>query len=239
VSSERKAVNKKVVGIAIYAVLFALCIAAQAQQPAKVPRIGFLSSGSLSSTREVGQVEAFRQGLQELGYVEGRNIVIEYRYAEGVEERLPKLAGELVQLNVDVIFVSGTTGTQAAKNATRTIPIVMTSVTDPVGTGLVASLAHPGGNLTGLSNLSELGGKQLELLKEAFPKVTRVAVIWDPANAANARLLEEMKVVAGVLRIILQPLEVRSSDGVARAFRAMKKEQASALSGLRNVMTYT
>jgi len=218
--------------------LFALSFPADAQQPKKVPRIGFLVSGSLSSTREIGNVEAFRQGLHELGYVEGQNIAIEYRYAEGVEERLPNLAAELVQLKVDVIFTSGTTATQAAENATKTIPIVMTSVTDPVGTGLVASLAHPGGNVTGLSNLTELSGKQLELLKEAFPKVTRVAVLWDPANAANARLLGEMKVAAGGLRITLQPLEVRGPDDFARAFSAIKKEHASALIVLRNVITY-
>ena len=212
---------------------------AEAQQPKKVPRIGYLVSGSLSSTREVGQAEAFRQGLRELGYVEGQNILIQYRYAEGVEERLPKLAAELVQLNVDVIFVNGTTGTQAVKRATKTIPIVMASVTDPVGAGLVASLAHPGGNVTGVSNLLELSGKQLELLKEAFPKVTRVAVLWDPANTANARLLGEMKVAAGVLRIILQSLEVRSSTDFDLAFSAIKKEHASAVIVLRNVITYT
>jgi len=212
---------------------------AEAQQPKKVPRIGYLVSVSLSSTREVGQVEAFRQGLRELGYVEGQNIAIEYRYAEGVEERLPNLAADLVQLNVDVIFVTGTTATQAAKRATKTIPIVMASVTDPVGTGLVASLAHPGGNVTGLSNFSELGGKQLELLKEAFPIVTRIAVIWDPANAANARLLAEMKVTADGLRTVLQSLEVRSSDDFDRIFSAIKKEHARALIVLRNVITYT
>src|SRR5215471_16102461 len=212
---------------------------AEAQQAKKVPRIGILSSVSPSSTREVGQVEAFRQGLRELGYIEGKNIVIEYRYAEGVEERLPNLAAELVQLNVDVIFVNGTTGTQAAKRATKTIPIVMTSVTDPLGTGLVASLAHPGGNVTGLSNFSELGGKQLELLKEAFPRVTRIAIIWDPANAANARLLEDMKLAAGVLRITLQFLEVRSSDDFDRVFSAIKKEHAGGLIVLRNVITFT
>ena len=224
--------------VLLCALLFALSFPADAQQPKKVPRIGFLVSGSLSSTREIGNVEAFRQGLHELGYVEGQNIAIEYRYAEGVEERLPNLAAELVQLKVDVIFTSGTTATQAAENATKTIPIVMTSVTDPVGTGLVASLAHPGGNVTGLSNLTELSGKQLELLKEAFPKVTRVAVLWDPANAANARLLGEMKVAAGGLRITLQPLEVRGPDDFARAFSAIKKEHASALIVLRNVITY-
>ncbi len=155
-----------------------------------------------------------------------------------MEERLLNLTAELVQRKVDVIFTSGTTATQAAKNATATIPIVMTSVTDPVGTGLVTSLAHPGGNVTGLSNLSELSGKQLELLKEAFPKVTHVAVLWDPANTANARLLGEMKVAAGGLRITLQPLEIRGPDDFEPAFSAIKKEHRSGLIVLRNVITY-
>jgi putative ABC transport system substrate-binding protein len=223
--------------ILVAVILLAVTITAEAQQPKKVPRIGMLvgPSSSFFSTR----MKAFREGLHDLGYVEGKNIVIEYRYAEGVDERLPNLATELVQLNVDLIFVSGTTGTQAAKNATQTIPIVMTSVTDPVGTGLVASLAHPGGNVTRLSNFSELGGKQLELLKEAFPKVTRVAVLWDPANAANARLLGEMKVAAGELRITLQPLEVRGPNDFEPAFSAIRKEHANALIVLRNAITYT
>src|SRR4029077_2699540 len=130
----------KIFVLALNAMLFAVCLSATAQQPKKVPRIGFLVSGSRSSTREVGQVEAFRQGLRELGYVEGKNIALEYRYAEGVEERLPNLATELVQRNVDLVLAVVITGTQAANNATQTIPIVMTSVTDPVGTGLVASL---------------------------------------------------------------------------------------------------
>ncbi len=231
--------NKSII-VPLLAILILVSVnLAEAQQTKKIPKIGFLVSGSPSSTREVGEVEAFRQGLRELGYVEGQNIAIEYRYAEGVEERLLNLATELVQLNVDLIFASGTTGTQAAKNATKTIPIVMTSVTDPVGTGLVTSLAHPGGNVTGLSNFSELSGKQLELLKEAFPKVTRVAVLWDPTNAANPRLLGEMKVAAGGLRITLQPLEVRGPDDFEPAFSAIKKEHASALIVLRNVITYT
>ena len=231
--------TKTIILFALCFLLLAPCFPAAAQQQKKVPRIGYLVDSSPSSTREVGQVEAFRQGLRELGYVEGQNIAIEYRYAEGVEERLPNLAADLVQLSVDVIFVTGTTGTQAAKRATKTIPIVMTSVTDPVGTGLVASLAHPGGNVTGLSNFSELGGKQLELLKEAFPRVARVAVIWDPANAANARLLAEMKVTADGLRTVLQFLEVRSSDDFDLAFSAIKKGDARALIVLRNVITYT
>jgi len=140
----------------------------------------------------------------------------------------------LVQLKVDVILAGGTPGTEAAKNATKTIPIVMGNVTDPVGTGLVASLAHPGGNVTGLSNLgSDLGGKQLELLKEAFPKVSRVAVLWNPANAGNALWLGEMKAAAGALRITLQPLEVRRPDDFESAFLAIRKDRANAFSVLR------
>ena len=231
--------KKAAVPILVAVILLTVAVVTEAQQTKKISRIGILSSVSPSSTREVGQLEAFRQGLRELGWIEGKNIVIEYRYAEGVEERLLNLAAELVQLNVDLIFASGTTGTQAAKNATQTIPIVMTSVTDPVGTGLVASLAHPGGNVTGLSNFSELSGKQLELLKEAFPKVTRVAVFWDPANTANARLLAEMKVAAGGFRIPLQPLEINGPDDFQPAFSAMRKEHASALIVLRNAITYT
>jgi putative ABC transport system substrate-binding protein len=218
--------------------VLALSTPAEAHQPKKVPRIGYLVSGSLSSTRETGQVEAFRQGLREIGYVEWQNIVIEYRYAEGVEERLLKLAAELEQLNVEVIFANGTIATQAAKNAAKTIPIVMASVTDPVGAGLVSSLAHPGGNITGLSNLSQLSGKQLELLKEAFPKA-RVAVLWDPADIGNERLSEEMKVAAGPLRITLQPLDVHDADGFERAFSAIKKEHANALYVLANAVVNT
>ncbi len=155
----------KIVILALSTMLFALCLSAQAQQPKKIPRIGILSSGSPSSSKEV--VEPLEQGLRDLGYIEAQNITIEHRYAEGMAERLPDLAAALVQLKVDVIVVSGSPSTQAAMNATKTIPIVMTNTNDPVGVGLVASLAHPGGNVTGLSNVgSDLGGKQLELLKE-------------------------------------------------------------------------
>src|SRR5262249_6088409 len=146
--------------------LLALWASAEAQQPKKVPLIGYLSTASAAVASP--SIEAFREGLRQLGYVEGQNIVIERRHAEGVTERLPNLAAELVKLKVSVIVATGTPATQAAKNATKTIAIVMITVTDPVGTGLVASLAHPGGNVTGLSNLFEdVGGKQLELLKEA------------------------------------------------------------------------
>jgi putative ABC transport system substrate-binding protein len=175
------------------------------------------------------------QGLRDLGYIEGQNITIEHRYAEGMAERLPDLAAELVQLKVDVIVVGGSPSTQAATNATKTIPIVMTNANDPVGIRLVASLAHPGGNVTGLSNVgSDLGGKQLELLKEASPKISRVAVLSDSANPGNALWLGEMKVAAETLRITLQPVDVHRPDDFERAFSAIKKEHANALSALRN-----
>ena len=218
--------------------LLAFAVIVEAQQPKKVPRIGVISQGSLSS--DARSIKAFREGLRGLGYVEGQNITIEYRYAEGVDERFPILADELVQLKVNVIVAHNTPATRAAKNATQTIPIVMEGVTDPVGTGLVASLAHPGGNVTGLSNVgSDLGGKRLELLKEAFPKVSRVAVLWDSANAGNAVWLAEMKVAAGPVRITLQPLDVHGADGFERAFSAIKKEHADALSVLWNAPVNT
>ena len=224
---------RKIVLWLLPTVLLVTVSSVAAQQPKKVPRIGYLDTSSPSSTKEV--VEAFQQGLRDLGYIEGQNITIEYRSAEGMAERLPDLAAELVHLKVDVIVVSGSPSTQAAMNATKTIPIVMTNANDPVGVGLVASLAHPGGNVTGLSNVgSDLGGKQLELLKEAFPKISRVAVLSDSAIPGNALWLGEMKVAAGALRITLQPVDVHRPDDFERAFSAIKKEHASALSALRN-----
>ena len=209
------------------ALLFALCVSVEAQQPKKVPRIGVLHSGSPSSTAP--QREAFRQGLRDLGYIEGQNIVVEYRNAERVAE-YPNVATELVRLKVDVIVVASTAGAQAAKNATPTIPIVFTGVGDPVGTGVVASLARPGGNVTGLSNLTpELAGKQMEVFKEALPKISHVAVLWETANAGNAVSLKEMKVAAEALRVTLQPVEFRSPDDFEPAFSAIKREHASAL----------
>ena len=223
--------NKKIL-ISIFAVvILAFVHPAEAQQPKKAPRIGYLDTGSRSSA----VFEAFQQGLRDLGYIEGQNITIERRSTEGMAERLPNLAAELVQLKVDIIVVGGSPATQAAKNATKTIPIVMTNVTDPVGIGLVASLAHPGENVTGLSNVgSDLGGKQLELLKEASPKVSRVAVLSDSAIPGNALWLGEMKVAAQALRITLQPVDVHRPDDFERAFSAIKKEHAGALSALRN-----
>jgi putative ABC transport system substrate-binding protein len=178
-----------VLSILFVVVLRAVAVIAEAQQPTKVPRIGYLSltSPSVSPTR----IEAFRQGLRELGYVEGKNIVIEYRYAEGKFDRLPALAAELVRLKVDLIVTTGPTVTHAAKEATTKVPIVMATDTDPVGNGFAASLARPGSNITGLSALApELSGKQLELLKEIIPKLSRVAVFGTSNNPGNAQMLK-------------------------------------------------
>jgi len=229
-------IKRKIPGFALCALLLAFCLPVQAQPSKKVPRVGILiaDSASTSTTR----IEAFRQGLRDLGYVEGPNITLEYRFAEGVNDRFPNLAAELVQLKVDVIIALCTPATQAAKNATQTIPIVMLNVTDPTGTGLVSSLARPGGNITGLSNVFEaVGGKQLELLKEAFPRVHRVVVLWDPANAGNVAWFGDMKVAATALRITLQPLEIQGPDDFERVLSAIKAERATALSVLVNALT--
>ena len=203
-------------------------VSANAQQRGKVPRIGYLGSSSPSAVPHL--VDAFRQGLRDLGYVEGQNIAIEYRWAEGRLERLPNLAADLVRLKVDVIFGSNTPGTVAAKKATTTIPIVMAVVGDPVGSGLVASLGRPGGNVTGLSSLAvELGPKQLQLLKQAVPRVSRVAVLSNPATQSHVLALKEVEVAARSLGVQLQILEARGSEEFDRAFAAMTRERASAL----------
>ena len=241
VSSQWSGVGKGVFCVALCAVLFALCAATEAQQTAKVPRIAFLAGGSRSADSLL--IETFWQRMKALGYIEGKNITAEYRFAEGMPERLSNLAAELVRLNVDIIVAPGS-GAVAAKKATNTIPIIIT-YGDPVGQGLVASLAHPGGNVTGLSAfISELGGKQLELLKEAFPRVSRVAVLWwnrtNPSGIGqDALLLGEMKVAAGALRVTLQPLELRAVNDFEPAFSAIKKERANALIALRNPLTAT
>ena len=181
-----KLMKKKITRRAFCSMLLALPFPARAQQPKKVPRIGYLSSGDAAS--ESTRAEAIRLALRERGYIEGQNIVTEYRYAEGKHDRFPELAAELVRLKVDIIVVAGgDPAIRAAKNATKTIPIVMMGGgSDPVETGVVESLARPGGNVTGLTNLTrELGGKRLELLKEAVPKLARVAVLYDPASPAS------------------------------------------------------
>jgi putative ABC transport system substrate-binding protein len=220
--------SKKIFGFALGALLFALCFPAEAQQPTKIPRIGFLAATSPSaiSTR----IEAFRQGLGELGYVEGKNIVIEYRYAEGNLDRLPALAAELVRLNVDVIVTGGAANTRAAKEATKIIPIVMALDNDPVASGFVASLARPGGNITGLSTLApEISGKQLELLKEIVPKLSRLAVLGNSTTPVNAQALREIELPAGPFRVKLQYLDIRDPKDIETAFRAASKGRAEAL----------
>jgi len=198
---------------------------AQAQQPGKIPRIGFLATVSPSTISS--RVEAFRQGLRELGYVEGKNIVIEWRYAEGKPES--EVAAELVDLKVDLIVTIGSPGTGAAKKATSTIPIVMAQDPDPVGNGYVASLARPGGNITGLSSVApELSGKRLELLKETVPKLTRVAVLGTSTRLGNAQMLKEMDLAAGTFGVRLQYLDILSSKDIEIAFRAASKERAEA-----------
>jgi len=198
---------------------------AEAQQPTKIPRIGYLGSSSGS-----GRVEAFRQGLRELGYVEGKNIAIEWRHHEGKLDRLAALAAELVRLKVDIIITAGSPATRAAKEVTTTIPIVMTQVGDPVGSGFVASLARPGGNITGLSTLApELSGKRLELLKEIIPRLSRVAVFGTSTSPDNAQMLKEVKPAAKAFGVKLQYLEVLDSKDIETAFRAAGKERADAV----------
>jgi putative ABC transport system substrate-binding protein len=198
---------------------------AESQQPKNIPRLGFLSSSSPSAR---DRVEAFRRGLRELGYVEGKNIVIEYRYAEGKPDRLPELAAELVRVKVDAIIASGNIVARAAAAATKIIPIVMAGGADPVATGLVASLARPGGNVTGLTTLqTDLGVKRLELLKEIFPRLARVAVL--PSPSKTARELKEMQTAAPYLQIQLEILEVRVADDLEKAFESATKARAGAL----------
>ena len=225
---EIKFMNKKICLLALCAMLFALCLRAEAQQPTKLHRIGYLLGAS--SSFYTARIDAFQQGLNELGYTEGKNIVIEYRYADGKADRLPALAVELVRLKLDVIVATTTPSVLAVKKASATIPIVFVSVADPVASGLVASLARPGGNITGLTILApELSGKRLELLKEAVPKATRVAFLWNSANPAQGLLWKESQAAAQELRLQLQSLEVRSSNDFENAFEAALRERAQAL----------
>jgi len=207
------------------ALLFALSFPVGAQEPTKVPRIGYLSGSPPLSIAEHN--EAFRQGLRELGYMEGKNIVIEWRSAEGKRDRLPALAAELVRLKVDLIVTAGPLVTRAAKEATSTIPIVMAQDPDPVGNGFVASLARPGGNITGLSRLApELSGKQLELLKEIVPKLSRVAIFGTSTRPGNAQTLREVELAAGAFGVQLQYLDILSPKDIETAFQAAVRERA-------------
>jgi len=220
--------NQRIFALTLGAMLFALFSPAEAQHAKKVPRIGYLSGTSPSANS--ARVEAFRKGLHELGYVEGKNIVIEYRYAEGKLDRLPELAEEQVRLKVDVIVSTGPGSTRSAKQATATIPIVMAFDDDPVGSGFVANLARPGRNITGLSTLApELSGKRLELLKEIVPRLTRVAFLGDVTRPGTAQSLTEMNLAADAVGVQLQYLEVRGPKDIEIAFRAANKERADAV----------
>jgi putative tryptophan/tyrosine transport system substrate-binding protein len=211
---------------------------AEAQQPAKVPRIGLLAG--LAPSDNADRVEAFRLGLRELGYVEGKNIVIEHRWAEGKVERLSELATELVRLKVDVIVTTGPTPTRSAKQATHTIPIVMAWDYDPVGNGFVASLARPGGNITGLSTLAPaISGKQLELLKEIVPKLSRVAVLGTSTVPGNAEALRATEAAAAALKVQLQYLEVRNPKDIETVFQAARKGRADAVLALSSRILFS
>jgi ABC-type uncharacterized transport system substrate-binding protein len=235
----RAATNSKrasVFALALCAMFFALSFHAQAQQPTKVPRIGYLSAGN--PTSEFPRSRAIRQALRENGYIEGQNVSIEYRYAEGKFDRAYELATELARLKVDLILVSaGGRYLQAVKNATKTIPIVMAGAGgDPVDAGIVESLARPGGNVTGITNIEgKLGGKRLEVLKEAVGKVSRVAVIYDPASQSNDReAREELPPVAHALQLTVRSWEIPDANSFQKAFTALNKDRPDGLYVLSN-----
>jgi putative tryptophan/tyrosine transport system substrate-binding protein len=219
------------------ALFFALCISADAQEE-KLRRIALLFAGERSAV--AGRIEAFRQGLHDRGYQEGKNIVIEYRYGEGNLDRVPSLVEELIRLKVDVIVTGGPADTRAAKQATATIPIVMAQDSDPVGAGVVASLARPGGNVTGLSVMApEISGKQLELLKEIVPRLSRVAVLGTSTNPGNAQALRETELAGAALGVQIQYLDVQRAEDVESAFSVLKKDRVGAFIVLRNPVTST
>src|SRR5262245_28359338 len=216
----------KLMLIALATLIVAMVQFAESQQATKNPRLGFLWASSLSPETRAD----IHQGLRKLGYIEGKNIAIAYRFAKGKFERLPVFAAELVRLKVDVIVTGGSTATRAAKEATSTIPIVMTQDNDPVASGFVASLARPGGNITGLATLRpEISGKRLEILKEIVPGLSRVAVFGASDNPGNPQALKEVELAAGVLKIQVQYLDIRSPKDIDPAFQEARKERADGL----------
>jgi putative tryptophan/tyrosine transport system substrate-binding protein len=218
--------NRNILSVAVCVLLLGLSVRAEAQQPKKIPRIAWLGAARTSSSR----IEAFRQGLHELGYTEGENIVIEYRYAEGKLDRLPAFAADLVRLKVDVIVAGSPQATRSAKQATSTIPIVMAFDDDPVGSGFVASLARPGGNITGLSTLfPEMSGKQLELLKEIVPRLSRVAILGSSTHPGTAQSLKEMELAARAFKVQLQYLNVLDPKDIETAFGPARKGRVDAV----------
>ena len=232
----------RLIGVAVVLTLGLILapLAAEAQLAGKVPRVAYLTPWSDSDPGRQRGLEAFRQGLRELGYVEGQNIAIESRSAEGTDDRLPALAADLVRSKVDVIVATSGAATKAAQQATRTIPIVMSLVNDPVGSGLVASLARPGGNVTGLTIMApDLMAKRLELLKEVVPKLSRVALLQNPDNPASAAQLREAEAAARALRVQPQTLEARNPQEIEGAFAAMIRERAGALLILSDAIFFT
>jgi putative ABC transport system substrate-binding protein len=231
--------KKKIISIALgVAGAILLVVRVEAQQPAKVPRIGVLAVLSPAAVR--ARIEAFRSGLNELGYIEGKNIVVESRYAEGKFDQVSKLASELVRLKLDLIVTAGPQATRPAKQATSSIPIVMAFDSDPVGNGFVSSLARPGGNVTGLSALSpEITGKQLELLKEMIPTLARVAVLGNSAEPANPQTLKETELAASAFKIQLQYLDVQAPNDIEIAFQTASRQRAQAALILLSPITFS
>src|SRR6266404_1039445 len=228
-NQKSKIQNAKLVGILTLGITFAMCFSSvEAQQPTKIHRIGIVTAQPLSAVAV--RHEAFRQGLRELGYLEGKDIVIEHRSAEGKFDRVPALMAEIVRLKVAIIVSHGPNTTRAAKEATSTIPIVMAQDTDPIGNGFVASLARPGGNITGLSSLTaDLSGKRLELLKEILPKLSRAAVLGTSTSPGNAQALKETELAAGALGVKLQYIDVLEPKDIEIAFREASKGRAEAV----------
>jgi putative ABC transport system substrate-binding protein len=223
--------------VLVAVIVLAVAPMAEAQQPKKVPRIGYVDAGSRATTGH--RARAFVQGLRDLGYVEGGNIVIEYRWADGKLDRLPGFVAELVHAKVDVIVSSATPAIRFAKEQTTTIPIIMAGVTDPVGNGFVSSLAHPGGNITGLTHLSQdLAGKRLELLKEVVPRLVRVAVLWNPNHPGQPAAFKETRVAAQALKVTLISKEVRSREEIERVLSGMGKERPQALFELSDPLIF-
>jgi putative ABC transport system substrate-binding protein len=226
--------SQKFVRFALSALLFALCASAHAQQAAKIPRIGFVLT--TVNQQDAATNEAFRQTLRELGYIEGKNIQFDYRYIEGQQDKVPNLVAELLDLKVDVLVVSTLSSIRAAKQATKTIPIVMVTTNDPVATGIVDSLARPGGNITGFTNLTrDLSGKRLELLTEVIPKLSRVGILWDANGPGPTIAFKEYEAAAHLMKLKLQSLELRTVKlDFERAFYAAAKERAGAIVAIRS-----
>src|SRR5215475_6090584 len=229
--------KKKIIVLTLCATLLAFCLPAEAQQAGKVPRIGYVSATG-DPSNPGPNVEGFRHGLRDFGYVEGKNILVEYRYVEGKGDRNPSLVAELVQLKVDALVVGGPGGIRAAKQATKTIPIVIVTQEDPVAAGYIDSLARPGGNITGLTRLTrELSGKRLELLQELVPKISRVGVLWDVDDPGSAIAFKQYETAAHALKIQLQSLQVRGPNpDLEGAFETAAKGRANALINIRSSM---